>query len=354
VVSPQGFLAPSGVQHPAGRSTSRVIVHVVDSLALTGQSYEVRLDSLGNKQALARIRNVTTGDTVVPSFPIDRGEAVFYLSPVFDGVAVEVVPEFDFLLNATGSWFANHSGANVQVEARAASAGTKRLAPIDLVLLWGNPDTLVSGQYAAPLDTAYGTDLVRNVVVPFRAENVTEGGKVEILVVETKKNQRWEPGEKILFRTPPPYRVTNYDTHAEVVLTLPTGPVLLPKLGDSTVVLTSRPIRPGEVYSFVSDKASVVEVREQLVVPVVLRLEQNYPNPFNPVTTIRYTTPAAGRVTLAVYNVLGQRVQVLVDGVEEAGLHRVMFDGRGLASGVYFCRLEFGSTGIVQKMVLLR
>ena len=69
--------------------------------------------------------------------------------------------------------------------------------------------------------------------------------------------------------------------------------------------------------------------------PVEVTLGQNYPNPFNPVTSITYTLPKAGHVTLAAYDVTGKMVAQLVDGVAPAGRHTVSFDAGHLPSGVY-------------------
>lgn len=95
--------------------------------------------------------------------------------------------------------------------------------------------------------------------------------------------------------------------------------------------------------------------------PVIARfgLDQNFPNPFNPTTTIHYRLPRKTRVVLEIYNLLGQKIRILADGVKPAGEYRVQWDGRDdagreVASGVYVCRLE--GTGWVKsrKMLLLR
>lgn len=88
--------------------------------------------------------------------------------------------------------------------------------------------------------------------------------------------------------------------------------------------------------------------------PEAFTLGQNYPNPFNPSTTIRYGLPQAQSVRLAVYNPLGQEVAVLAAGVQEPGYHEVHFDGSGLASGVYFYRLQAGSFVQSRRLLLLR
>jgi hypothetical protein len=89
-------------------------------------------------------------------------------------------------------------------------------------------------------------------------------------------------------------------------------------------------------------------------VPQTYELSQNYPNPFNPSTVIEYAVPAAGPVTLKVYNILGQELRTLVNAVQDAGHYRVRFDGTSLGTGVYFYRLQAGSFSRVEKMLLLK
>ncbi|MDP2207860.1 MAG: T9SS type A sorting domain-containing protein [Bacteroidota bacterium] len=74
--------------------------------------------------------------------------------------------------------------------------------------------------------------------------------------------------------------------------------------------------------------------------PTQYALSQNYPNPFNPSTTIKYALPQASQVNLSVFNTLGQRVALLVDGKQEAGYHEMNLDASGFTSGVYFYRLS--------------
>ena len=83
-------------------------------------------------------------------------------------------------------------------------------------------------------------------------------------------------------------------------------------------------------------------------------LGQNYPNPFNPATMIRYALPSSARANLTVFNSLGQVVKELVNENEEAGYHEVRFDGTGLASGVYFYRLQAGNFVETKKLTLLK
>lgn len=88
--------------------------------------------------------------------------------------------------------------------------------------------------------------------------------------------------------------------------------------------------------------------------PGSFALHQNYPNPFNPTTTIKYDLVTAQTVRLAVYNLLGQEVALLVDKRMDAGYHQVQFDGRRLASGVYFISLDTPDFQGMKKMILMK
>ena len=83
-------------------------------------------------------------------------------------------------------------------------------------------------------------------------------------------------------------------------------------------------------------------------------LKQNYPNPFNSTTVVSYEVSVAGSVRVAVYDLLGREVSVLVDEQRAPGSYDVRFDASGLASGVYLYRLTSGSFVQTRKMVLLR
>jgi hypothetical protein len=89
-------------------------------------------------------------------------------------------------------------------------------------------------------------------------------------------------------------------------------------------------------------------------IPSTFFLYQNYPNPFNPVTKIRYDLPHESRVTLTVYDMLGQEVVRPVDAHQSAGRYEVPLSAANLSSGVYFYRIRAGSYIDVRKMVILR
>ena len=88
--------------------------------------------------------------------------------------------------------------------------------------------------------------------------------------------------------------------------------------------------------------------------PHEFNLRQNYPNPFNPSTTIKFELPRTSQVSLTVYDILGREVSVLVNEKRNAGVYEVKFDGSGLASGVYFYRLQAGDFTQAKRLMLLK
>lgn len=100
----------------------------------------------------------------------------------------------------------------------------------------------------------------------------------------------------------------------------------------------------------------VTTVRESKVhdIPMSFNLAQNYPNPFNPVTTINFTLPKAGKVSLKIYNMLGQEVATLIDGHRTAGLYNVKWNAENFASGMYIYRLTSGTQSFSNKMLLIK
>ncbi len=95
------------------------------------------------------------------------------------------------------------------------------------------------------------------------------------------------------------------------------------------------------------------------LLPEVFALHQNYPNPFNPVTTIRFDVPEESHIRLDVYNILGQRVQTLVNGNMQPGFHVIRWNGTNdtgtpLASGMYIYRIHSSKFTAVKKLVLMK
>ncbi len=89
-------------------------------------------------------------------------------------------------------------------------------------------------------------------------------------------------------------------------------------------------------------------------IPQTYILSQNSPNPFNPVTTIRYGLPKASYVKLEIYNILGQRITMLVESHKIAGYHEFKLDATQLASGIYLFIIQAGEFNKVKKRVIMK
>ncbi|MEE4310298.1 MAG: T9SS type A sorting domain-containing protein, partial [candidate division KSB1 bacterium] len=81
-------------------------------------------------------------------------------------------------------------------------------------------------------------------------------------------------------------------------------------------------------------------------------LYQNYPNPFNPETTIIYYLEKSNTVALKIYGVSGREIETLADGFQTAGVHTTRWYSKGLASGIYLCRLQAGNSTVTRKLIL--
>lgn len=130
------------------------------------------------------------------------------------------------------------------------------------------------------------------------------------------------------------------------------------RIGNKLLVAWSEARTPGKGYDvygrlFDIDKLTAIQSNTPQV-PHAFSLDQNYPNPFNPTTAINYRLSTVGSVSLVVYDVLGRKVKTLVNESQSPGEHTVVFDGSGLASGVYFYSLHAGSYFQQRKMMLIK
>lgn len=106
--------------------------------------------------------------------------------------------------------------------------------------------------------------------------------------------------------------------------------------------------------NFETDNLLYIRRGTEAALPKGYVLYGNYPNPFNPSTTIKYTIPEKGFVTLEVYNIIGQSVGTLENKLKEAGTYEVVFDAGDLSAGLYFCRISVNNFTAVKRMALVK
>jgi hypothetical protein len=116
-------------------------------------------------------------------------------------------------------------------------------------------------------------------------------------------------------------------------------------------------------YIFLMDRNSLSILRfdpptgtieEISQIPMQFSLSQNHPNPFNTSTIIRYDLPLAGDVRLEIYDILGRKVETLIDGWQPAGAHSVVWDAEGVSSGIYFYTIRTGEYYRGENCILLK
>ena len=110
----------------------------------------------------------------------------------------------------------------------------------------------------------------------------------------------------------------------------------------------SRDMTPGDpIERYPTDVADGIDE-----IPYAFALFSNYPNPFNAKTTLKYDLPNSADVTVDIYDLLGRKVETLVQGEQQAGRHQVVWDTKYAVTGIYFCRIRAGKNDEIRKMLL--
>jgi hypothetical protein len=163
--------------------------------------------------------------------------------------------------------------------------------------------------------------------------------------------------------------ITTETEEAEIYFTLdgsePTHESLLytePVILDSTVTVKARAFKEDWLPSEIAEALYEIEItdaEDDIIAPIVTSLGSAYPNPFNPETTIPFSLSNPQHVSIAIYNIRGQKVRELVDTEYEAGHHQIIWNGRDersrqVSSGVYFCIMQTGEDRFVSKVVMMK
>lgn len=112
--------------------------------------------------------------------------------------------------------------------------------------------------------------------------------------------------------------------------------------------------KPSALAELLLSETVTSVVLNNMALPSHFLLEQNFPNPFNPGTTIEYTLTTYSKVSLKVFDVLGQQVAQLVNDVKPAGQYTINFDASSLNSGIYFCQLQVDNQKMTKRMMLVK
>ena len=107
----------------------------------------------------------------------------------------------------------------------------------------------------------------------------------------------------------------------------------------------------GEEAENLCEPTSILDLIE---IPKDYALEQNFPNPFNPATQFVYSLPKISEVNISIYNIIGERVEVLYSGKRNAGKYHITWDGSKYSSGTYFIRFKADDNIQIKKCILLK
>ena len=111
---------------------------------------------------------------------------------------------------------------------------------------------------------------------------------------------------------------------------------------------------PGGRFNFVYRTETETGIGDHSYLPAHFSLAQNFPNPFNSTTKIEYELPGNGPVQLSVYDITGSKIKVLVDSIQNAGRHEILWSAENLSSGIYFVSLKSGMTSLQRKILLVK
>ena len=137
----------------------------------------------------------------------------------------------------------------------------------------------------------------------------------------------------------------------------PDSCAVLKFLNNSTVFDGSTPLAFSTGWTYINPPPCPyigINTRNIQGVPDSYKLSQNYPNPFNPTTSINFSIPKAGLVSLKVFDMLGRQVAVLVNNYKTVGNYRIDFNASELSSGIYFYKMEINDFVAIKKFVLIK
>ena len=330
-------LAGGAATHVAGEGQATVTIHIQVPTALTGHRYQVGFDDTSSVQKQYSVWDLDRRSSVVQHASELDGVRE---GPLFDGIRLVIADLAVPYVNTDSTrWIKGaatlHAKVFQPIRIIGSHTDTGRADPYDYQITLSSVvvDTSIPGfgMIAAP--------------IKFNVRNMTKNRIASVAYNDAHGDSTIGPQDEVDILEPD--ETGNLRLSWALRFIALAGDIL-PGPGDVFRLQTVKPVSSSDVYQFTGVVSSVTEIRAA----PAFSLEQNYPNPFNPVTTIRYSLASTVPVQLTVYDILGKRVAVVLNERQEAGEHRVTFNGRGLASGVYFYRLQAGSFVQTKKFLL--
>ena len=232
------------------------------------------------------------------------------------------------------------------------------LEPYRTLLASGKPDAIMTGHlFNSTIDSVYPATLSRSTITGILRTQLGYSGVVISDEMGMKAiTSHFGLDEAMVLAVNAGVDILLYSTNRDSAghsLARRIVDVLERKVQDGTIAASRIDESYARIIALKGTFVTGVAFVEGTGVPSAIRIA-NYPNPFNPVTTLQYTVTSDGPVTLRVFDLLGRVVATSVDGPQAAGMHTVQFNGSGLASGAYVCRLESAGAVVSCRISLLK
>ena len=329
------------VRHTAGHGDGTVTVNTVDPSRLTGHTYRITIDDSGSGTKRYSVSDLTKGSYVLQNIAFE-GNGIE--GPLFDGLRISMIdfPEASNNKDST-RWTSGSSTLSTQVSVPTIYSGSDTVRGIPYP---SDYEFRIADRIVDTSSTFLGAPATP---LTFSVWNITENHQSDIVVNELDGNGSLSRFDEVY--------ILEKDSRGQATLTWVvffTGDdrTRLPLPGDVFTLKTLKPLTANDVFEFSATATSVTD--KSRLVPEQVALYQNYPNPFNPRTAISYQLTAFSFVKLAISNLLGEEIEVLVDEQQPAGRHTVTFSAQNLATGVYFYRLTANGMTITKKALLLK
>ncbi len=341
-----------------GLSNANIIrssVHVFDQNKVEVSSNYIVIDSAGGQVRATVTGKMIKGQvysvqyqyyTVVNSKNF-KGEDS---NPAFDGIR-PFISDDPLDIDTTNSKF-NVNTTNIIGTAVSPSTGTKMLAPIDVSIVFNKIDTTATGTYAFPGDTLTNQRLSGNVVTPFKIYNASDTTKLTAFIVSPVKLNQWSFGDKIVFLTPPPYKVGATNTMLEVHFDTVAGKRPNFSGGEMFLGKTKKPFINSDTVTFTTKKVSYdaqrasQELDKIFVVPNPYVISSQFEIPGNR-TELRGDRVIQFRnlpveCTIRIYTITGELVRTLTKNDTNGFLNWDVLSSESarIGFGVYIYQVE--------------
>ena len=235
---------------------------------------------------------------------------------------------------------------------------TAELDPYRTLLAAGKPDAIMTGHlFNSTIDSVYPATLSHATVTGILRDQLGFGGVVLSDAMGMKAiTSHYGLEEAMVLAVNAGVDILLYTTNRDSAghsLARRIVDVLERKVQDGTITASRIDASYARIMALKGTFVTGIERSGSPDVPSVMRVA-NFPNPFNPVTTLQYTLRNDGPATLQVFDLLGRLVATPADGYHRAGVHTVRFDGSGLASGIYVCRLASAGAATTHRIALMK